>query len=491
MPSLTLKAASVAKLDVDVLVLAGCKAGGKVQLALPPQLPPLAVDHIRKLLSDLGFSGNADTVIRLPSAGFVKAPVVAVVGMGEEPAGQWTPEALRRAAGAAVRQLGGTKRVGIAFEAPNVPSVGAIGEGALIGAYMFDRYRDRPAAEPPEQIIVAHSDGRAKALKAVIERASIVAHAVNTTRDLINTAPNDLPPDAMANAVREEAETYYVEVSELNKAALCNHRGILAVGQGSTHPPRLVKLEWFGREGPLDVALVGKGITFDSGGLSLKPASSMATMKYDMSGAAAVAAAVIAAARLKLPINVTGWLALAENMPSGSAQRPGDVIRMLNGTTVEVTNTDAEGRLVLADALTSAVEEEPAVVVDVATLTGAQVVALGNLTAGVMGDDDVRAEIVRASEAAGEAMWPMPLPQDMRPMIDSKVADLVNNASRDGAMLTAGMFLREFTDGRPWAHLDIAGPAFNSDKAAGYNPLGATGFAVRTLIAFIEGRVTD
>src|SRR5690606_19171063 len=231
---------------------------------------------------------------------------------------------------------------------------------------------------------------------------------------------------------------------------------------------------------------VGKGITFDSGGLSIKPAKSMETMKSDMAGAAAVLHTVLAAAALELPVAVTGWLCLAENMPSGTAQRPSDVITQRGGKTVEVLNTDAEGRLVLADGLAAACEEKPDVVVDIATLTGAQVVALGARVSAVMGDDDVRQAVVDAAETAGEQFWPMPLPSELRASLDSKVADLANIGDRMGGMLVGGLFLREFVGETPWAHLDIAGPAFNDGAPYGYTPSGGTGVGVRTLLGFLE-----
>ncbi|MDR0504329.1 MAG: hypothetical protein LBG70_00765, partial [Bifidobacteriaceae bacterium] len=235
------------------------------------------------------------------------------------------------------------------------------------------------------------------------------------------------------------------------------------------------------------------GITFDSGGLSLKPAASMLTMKSDMAGAAAVLATVVAAAQLQLPVKVSAWLALAENLPSAAAQRPSDVITTKSGRTVEVTNTDAEGRLVLADGLTAALADQPNSVIDIATLTGAQVIALGNQYGGVMGSEDVRSAIVAAAAESGEDFWPMPLPQMLRKTLDSTVADLVNTnmASKGTAgMLTAGLFLREFTDGAAWAHLDIAGPAFNESSPYHYVPSGGTGVGVRTLLAYLAAQAS-
>ena len=277
------------------------------------------------------------------------------------------------------------------------------------------------------------------------------------------------------------------------KLARGGYGGIVGVGQGSSRPPRLVRLEYAPAGATAHVAYVGKGITFDSGGLSIKPAAGMEAMKSDMSGAAAVLHTVVAAARLGLKVRVTGWLALAENMPSGTAQRPSDVITIRGGKTVEVLNTDAEGRLVLADALVDASAAGPDLIVDVATLTGAQMVALGNRTSAIMAnDDDLRTRVHTVSQAAGEQFWPMPLPAELRSSMDSAVADIANIGDRFGGMLVAGLFLAEFVgdgpDGGkiPWAHLDIAGPAFNTGKPFGYTPVGGTGVAVRTLLALAE-----
>jgi leucyl aminopeptidase len=264
--------------------------------------------------------------------------------------------------------------------------------------------------------------------------------------------------------------------------------GILGVGRGSTHPPRLVRLAYRPEGATAHLAVVGKGITFDSGGLSLKPAEAMIGMKTDMSGAAAAVAALTAVAAIGVPINVTVYAALAENMPSGSASRPQDVLRMYGGKTVEVLNTDAEGRLVMADALVRAGEDEPDLLVDIATLTGACMVALGNRVAGLISDDaGTAARVEQAAVAAGEAVWPLPIPEEMRSKLDSQVADLANIGNRYGGALQAGAFLKEFVaEGLDWAHLDIAGPARNADSAYGYTPKGGTGFGVRTLVALAE-----
>jgi leucyl aminopeptidase len=264
--------------------------------------------------------------------------------------------------------------------------------------------------------------------------------------------------------------------------------GLLGVNRGSEQPPRFIELSYAPEGARLSLALVGKGITFDSGGLCIKPATGMVTMKSDMAGAAAVAAAILVIAELGLPVAVTGYLCLAENMPSSLALRPGDVVTLRGGKTVEIINTDAEGRMVLGDGICLASEAKPDVIVDIATLTGAQMVALGSRVAGVMGnDDDFRSRVVAAGGAEGEDSWAMPLPRDLRAGLDSTVADLAHKADRWGGMLTAGLFLQEFVgEGIPWAHVDIAGPSFNEKGPDGVTPKGGTGYGVATLVNLVE-----
>jgi len=371
--------------------------------------------------------------------------------------------------------------------------VEAVGLGAFIGAY---RYPGRPAGETPRPtptkltVLV----GATKGLKPAATRAQVIGEAIHLTRRLVDTPPGALPPAALAAEAVAAVEGTGIEVEVLDEKALRKQKfgGILAVGQGSANSPRLVRLSYSPARASAHLALVGKGITFDSGGLSLKPPTGMITMKCDMAGSAAVLAAVRAIAQLGIPLRVTAYLAIAENMPSGAAQRPGDVITAYGGKTVEVLNTDAEGRLVMMDALARCAADEPDAIIDVATLTGAQVVALGSRIAGVMGNDDGwRDEVHAAAESAGELSWPMPIPEELRPSLDSPVADLANIGERNGGMMTAAAFLREFVpDGVPWAHLDIAGPAFVDGSPWAYNGKGATGYGVRTLVAVAE-RMAD
>jgi leucyl aminopeptidase len=333
------------------------------------------------------------------------------------------------------------------------------------------------------------SGGAAEREHATLADAAMAARAVCAARDLINTPPNDLYPAEFARRAATMAEAVGVEIEVLDESELATagYGGILGVGTGSSRPPRLVRLRHTHPDATKHVALVGKGITFDTGGISIKPAANMDHMTSDMSGAACVIATVCLAAEQNLPVNVTATVPMAENMPSGTAYRPGDVLTMYGGKTVEVLNTDAEGRLILGDAIVRACEDGPDYLVETSTLTGAQTVALGARTAGVMGSETLRDRVTEAAGAVGEGAWAMPLPEELRGDLDSRIADIANvTGHRFGGMLVAGLFLREFVaDGVPWAHIDIAGPAFNTGGPHGYTPKGGTGLPVRTLAAVL------
>ncbi|QDY76408.1 leucyl aminopeptidase [Streptomyces qinzhouensis] len=501
MTALTLSTAGAATLRADAVVV-GVAKGAKGPVVAPgAEAVDTAFDgRLATVLDTLGASGAEGEAIKLPSPAGLKAPVVLAVGLGAAPQqdGAYSAEALRRAAGTAARTLAGAKKAAFALPIASAADAEAVAEGALLGAYAFTAYQGGDGAKgsgktPLAEVALLGAKPRDKAYKAAAERALILAEEVNRARDLINTPPNDLTPEAFAAVASAAGKEVGVKVQILDEKALVKggFGGILGVGQGSANPPRLVKLSYTpakDAKGAKHLALIGKGITYDSGGISLKPAGHNETMKCDMSGAAAVFAAVVAAARLGLPVNVTGWLALAENMPSGTATRPGDVLRMYSGKTVEVLNTDAEGRLVLADALWKASEENPDAIVDVATLTGAMVLALGNRTFGVMANDDAfRTTIHETAEEVGEQSWPMPLPPELRKGMDSPTADIANMGERMGGGLVAGLFLQEFVgEGITWAHLDIAGPAFHEGAPYGYTPKGGTGSSVRTLVRLAE-----
>jgi leucyl aminopeptidase len=489
--SITLSTDPAAELAADALGV-GVAKGERGPVVAVGRDAPAALRGLGRALDAVGATGAAEEVVRLPAPDGVAAASVVAVGLGDQ-ARRYDAESLRRAAGAAARSLAGSSRVVLALPTPDAAAIEAVATGALLGAYAFDSFRGR-AREPrkqPVRTFVLAPGGRRPDDRAALTRAKAIAEGVTLTRDLVNTPPNALPPKALADRATKEAARAGLTVSVLDDRALRRggYGGIIGVGQGSTNPPRLVRLEYRHPRATSHLALAGKGITFDSGGLSIKPAQGMVTMKSDMGGAAAVLGALVAIARLKPAVRVTGWLPIAENMPGGAAQRPSDVITIYGGQTVEVLNTDAEGRLILADAMVAAAEEEPDALVDVATLTGAARVALGARTAGLMSnDDDFRDAVHDAAERAGEPVWPMPLPEELRRGLDSQVADIANvDFSRLAGMLSAAVFLREFVpDGLRWAHLDIAGPAFQEGSAYGYTPKGGTGSAVRTLVQLAE-----
>jgi leucyl aminopeptidase len=483
--NLSLASAETASLDVDAIVVGLVKNDSDVRLAPGAEAVDQAFDGaLATTLADLGATGGVGEVTKIPTFGKLGAPVVVAVGLGESP----DEEALRRAAGAAVRALAGCGSVTLLLPADGGAAVAAVATGALLGNYSYLNYRTGNGHKHPvSELIVAGDAGAEDSLR----RAEVVADSVTLVRDLVNTPPSDLSPESLAETARQVADKAGLAVEVLDESALVDggYGGIAGVGQGSVNPPRLVRLAYSHPEAAKTLALIGKGITFDSGGLSLKPADAMDWMKSDMGGAGAVLGALRAIAKLGPKVNVVGYLAIAENMPSGTAQRPSDVITIYGGKTVEVLNTDAEGRLVMADAIVRSGEDDPDLIIDVATLTGAQLVALGTRTAAVMAnDDDVREKIVAAASRAGEASWPMPLPDELRKGLDSAVADIANvSGERWGGMLVAGVFLREFVpDGVRWAHLDIAGPAYHKGEPYGYTPKGGTGAAVRTLVQVAE-----
>jgi len=517
---------------VDAVVV-GVFGSGDGALTLAPGAESVAdafekhgslVDAVRRL----GATGAAGEVTKLATFGAINAPVLAAVGLGPEPvhdestgagpisskndavpleSGRLTAgsaslrplasgvpaETLRRAAGAATRALAGSDRVVLALPGPLRP----VAEGALLGAYRFAGYKTRPSTDRRDPVRTVSlgigGDAAAKrAGRAELKRATTVAGAVARARDWVNTAPNDLRPPAFADEIAAAAEKAGLDVEVLDERALRRggYGGILAVGLGSSAPPRFVRLAYAPRGAKKRLALIGKGITFDTGGLSIKPAANMWEMKSDMSGAAAVAAATIAIAALAPKVAVTAYVPIAENMPSGTSYRPGDVVTMRDGSRVEVLNTDAEGRMILADGITRAVEDGADYLLETSTLTGGQIIALGKKVSGLMGDEDFCARVRDVGARVGEPAWPMPLPDDVRKGMDSEVADLSqvdSGMGRAGHMLQGGVFLSHFVpEDLPWAHLDIAGPAYNAGEPTGYLPKGGTGVPVRTLIELAD-----
>lgn len=478
-------------IKTDALVVGLREVDGTVKVAPTKNLSGADLRVVKKALDRVGAQAAAESISTIPAPDGFAAEVIVAVGLGPARPDLGPLEVLRRAAGAAARASQSSPRVTYALPMTTPAEVAAVAEGALLGAYDFNQFRQTTAKEVATATVdLAYSGSVTKAVRAAVDRARVVCAAVSLTRDLVNTPSGSLRPSQFAALATKRAEDLGLQVNVLAGAALLRkgYGGITAVGQGSSDGPRLVHIAYRHPKATKSLALIGKGITFDSGGLSIKPAKSMETMKMDMAGAAAVLGTLLAVGELKPVVNVDGWLPLAENMPSGTAQRPGDVISMFGGTTVEVLNTDAEGRLVMADALARAAQDEPDVMLDIATLTGAQMVALGPRVAGVMGNGDaIRNDVVRIGGEQGESLWGMPLPSELRPALKSPIADLANIGGPHGGMLTAGIFLSEFVpDEIPWAHLDIAGPAYNESGPHDYTPKGATGFGVRTLVAVAE-----
>ena len=428
-----------------------------------------------RALERAGFKGKAGQSCSYDT-GSEKPHTVEALGTGEDP----SADDLRRAAGTLGRKASKDASVAttLAFEGQAAPVV----EGFLLSQYSYDRFKSKPEPAVTDSLLLAGAGEMRDC-----EAGTVVAEAVAWARDLVNTPAQDKAPEEIQRQVAEMAEGLGLrlkthDVPDLEEKGF---GGLLGVAAGSDRAPCLVEL-WHEPEGSETfVALVGKGITFDSGGLSIKPASAMETMKTDMSGAAAVIGAMVAIARLRLPVKVLGLAPLSDNMPGSRAIKPGDVLTTRNGKTIEVLNTDAEGRLVLADALAYAVEHGPDLMVDLATLTGACKVALGDDIAGVMGNDDSLIDrIERAGEHAGERVWHLPLPKEYRRQLDTPMADMKNIGGRWAGALTAGLLLQEFVDDVPWAHLDIAGPSrWTRDEH--YQTKGGSGFGVRTLVELV------
>jgi leucyl aminopeptidase len=479
------------KADKTVLIVPAVSGGdddGKATVVANPFLDAEAVGEIEVALESLGAKGTPDQVTRVVAPSLPVGSVL-VIGLGK-PRDAWPSDLIRRAAGVAARALNGTEAVITTLSDMDLE---AAVEGLILGAYRFSDFRSDKTAPKDKglrDITALVADTKAKT-KAQAERATDIATAVATARDLVNTPPSHLFPDEFARRAKALGDAAGLDVEVLDDKALAKagYGGVIGVGKGSSRPPRLVRLAHRGakRKGKT-VALVGKGITFDTGGISIKPAANMHHMTSDMGGAAAVIATVVLAAKQKLPIDVIATVPMAENMPSATAQRPGDVLTQYGGITVEVLNTDAEGRLILADAIVRACEDDPDYLIETSTLTGAQTVALGARTPGVMGSDEFRDRVAALSQEVGENAWPMPLPDELKDDLKSTVADLANvSGSRYAGMLVAGTYLREFVaDGVEWAHIDVAAPAYNTGGPWGYTGKGGTGVPTRTMFAVLE-----
>jgi leucyl aminopeptidase len=492
----TLETRSPVDARADALVVgryAGETRPGPVLGALDAKLG----GALARVLAVERFEGKPGQLSQLYTDGRLGAHRLLVAGLG--PRRGSDAEALRRAASAAVRRARelGAASVAVFMPPDGVPSARdraqAIVEGAVLGTYRFDKYLREKNGKTVQAVAVVEPERRHQAAaREGMRLGEIWANATCVSRDLVNEPANVVTPSFLAERATEIAQAGRLKLEILERED-CKKLGMgayLGVAQGSEEPPKFIHLTYSPRgRARRRVVVIGKGITFDSGGLDLKTADGMLRMKDDMSGAAAVLGLFSALPRLRLPVEVHGLVAATENMPSGTAQRPGDIVRAMNGTTIEIGNTDAEGRLTLADALAYAAREiEPDEMIDMATLTGAVVIALGQGVSGVFGSHDALAgRVLAAAQSAGERMWRLPLHDEYKEGIKSDVADLNNVSSqRGGGAIVAALFMREFTGGVPWAHLDIAGTAF-AERDWALGPKGGTGVAVRTLLAYLSG----
>jgi leucyl aminopeptidase len=493
MPRLALSPVPPERADADLLVLpvaAGTDG---------PAAPTVTAAVLERLGAGLDtfaggagrFTGALDDAVVVPAYGALAAPAVLLVGVGPD-AGR-TAETLRRAAAVAVAAAGKAATLAVALHRAGAPegddaALAAVAEGTALAAYRFSRHKSTPDPALEAATLLVDGEGAVAAAGPVLRRAEVAARGTLLARDLVNEPASDINPATLAAEAVRLARAAGLEHRVLAGPALRRGRfgAVQAVGGGSATGPRLVELRYRPDGARRHVALVGKGVTFDTGGLDLKRGAGMDGMKDDMAGAAAILGAVTAAAELELPTAVTAILPLVENMPGGAAMRPGDVVTARNGLTIEVTNTDAEGRLILADGLALAAEAGPDAILDLATLTGSVVYGLGNGCTGVFGNTPaLTAEVLAAATRAGELACELPLIEDYRRFLDSEVADLVNSTNEPGDSVQAALFLREFVAGTPWVHLDIAGPA-TTKEARYYQPKGGTGCMVRTLLAFLE-----
>jgi len=495
MPTFSISRDRVLDIACDVLALPvtkgmGLGAGAKeAAAALGISFAELAE---QAPLMNKEFTGGLGEVLALPTLGKIKAKQVLLVGLGEK--GDIRNDVARKAGAQLARKAGGARTLATTITQAakgNADDIlGAFVEGFLLGSYKYEPYKREQNGRPNRIDKVIVVDPRltpAKAARA-IERAETIVEGTNLARDLVNTPAGDKSPESLAQQARAIAKNgLKVRVFDEKELLAKGFGGILGVGAGSSKPPRLIQLRYEPKGAKKTIAIIGKGITFDSGGLDLKPADGMASMKNDMGGGASVLGAMLAISRLKPKVAVHGYVASAENMPDGNATRPGDVLKHYGGITSEIGNTDAEGRLVMADAIAYAKEQGADIIVDIATLTGACMVALGHWIFGVIGEprSEVR-KMLDAADRVGEAAWELPLFKDYRKVLDSDIADLNNIANQNigGGAITAALFLKEFAGDTPYVHLDIAGPAMSREDSF-ERPKGATGVGVRTLVEYV------
>lgn len=448
---------------------------------------------IKDLMGSDELRGKSGDMVYLYRPGNVKARRVLLVGVGKRE--DFDLDSVRQLAGSAVRYLRGKGARTVAIlrrsQLDIVAAAEAAVEGALIGLYEPDVYRtsDREERRIETLILCTAGGGSAEDLERGITRGRILGESTNFTRELVNEPSNAMTPEALSLKAQEMASRLGMEVDILDEPRLreLGMGAILGVGRGSDEPSRLVVLRYLPEGAPADrtVAIVGKGVTFDTGGISIKPSDGMEKMKYDMAGAAAVFGAMRAIGLLQPNVNVIGIAPLVENMPSGRALKPGDIVKGLSGRSIEILNTDAEGRLILSDAISYARRLGATEIIDLATLTGAVSVALGHVNAAILGtDDELVSGLIGAGKTAGEKLWRLPLDPEFREIVKSDVADLKNSTGRAAGTITAAHFLREFAEDTPWAHLDIAGMAWQNEKKA-FMAKGPSGFGVRTLVNYV------
>lgn len=484
---------SIVEADVEALVL------GLFQGVTQPSGAAGAVDQaigglISRVIKAGEFKGDLNQTLTLHLGAGHPYRKVVVVGFGEQD--KFTPERVRQATATAVRAAakGGVKRIGSALHGAGAGGVGvteaaqALAEGALLGLYKFETYKSDSRSESVEVVVYEQDAAKIEAARTGIERGSILAESTNWARDLVNTPSNDLTPTILAGKAKQMAAETGLECEILERRDMerLGMGALLGVAKGSAEEPKMIVLRYRGSDAEQPLALVGKGVCFDTGGISIKPAQGMGAMKGDMAGAAAVLGAMRAIALLKPQQHVIAVAACVENMPSGTALKPGDVLRAMTGKTIEVDNTDAEGRLILADAVAYAESLGAHTIVDVATLTGACVIALGSLYTGLISTDDELAQaIVEAGELAGERYCRLPADPDFKEQYKSDVADIKNTGGREAGTITGALIIGEFVDKAKWAHLDIAGTGDNS-KDRHYLVKGATGVGVRTLTELVS-----
>jgi leucyl aminopeptidase len=482
-PELTATDSSIAELSCDAVVV-GAYAGDRISLAeeagdLDRRLDGRLIEH----LQGAAFEAKPGEIVSLTTLGALPARTILVAGLGER--GAVAPKDVRRAAAAAARRISRASEVACALPSLGEEGWSAAAEGFALAGYRFDAYKSEATTTEPTTVLFSG------ATKQALERGRAYADAIALARNLTNEPGSVLTPTELGRRSVEIADASGLQATILDEGELRarGFGGLLSVASGSSEPPRLIRLR-YAPDGALDrVALVGKGVTFDSGGLSLKPWQSMQEMKTDMAGGAAVLGVMSALHTLDVAVEVTGIVPATENMVSGKALKPGDVIHHYGGKTSEVINTDAEGRLILADALAWASEDQPSSLVDVATLTSTIRMALGTRMSGLFcDDDDLRAGLLEAAEAAGEDMWHMPFYDSYESEIASDVADLRNRGTGSGGAIIAALFLRNFVGkGIPWAHIDIAGTA-RAESSTDESPKGGTGIPTRTLLRWLEGR---